>query len=152
LQKATGEQAMTFKVGQSGNPKGRVKGSVNKRTQLARLLEPHAEELVAKMIQLALGGDVTALRLCIERLIPKVLNEPTGIELPRDFDEKGSSKIKDEVLSMVLDGRMNVADAEKLMRLIDSKYSENGCSMKSSPALPPDPVEAVRIYQKIMMG
>jgi len=53
---------------------------------------------------------------------------------------------------MVLDGRMNVADAEKLMRLIDSKYSDNSCSVKSFSALPPDPVEAARIYQQIMMG
>jgi len=54
---------MTFKAGQSGNPNGRRKGVLNKRTELAKMLDPHAEAIVAKMIELALQGDVTALRL-----------------------------------------------------------------------------------------
>ncbi len=62
---------MRFKKGQSGNPNGRPLGCLNKRTQLAALLEPHAEALISKAVELALGGDTNALRLCIERLLPK---------------------------------------------------------------------------------
>lgn len=72
---------MTFKPGQSGNPSGRGKGTPNKRTQLAKLLEPHAESLIQKAVELALNGDTNALRLCLERLIPKASHESTGIDI-----------------------------------------------------------------------
>jgi len=68
---------MQFKPGQSGNPRGRSKGSVNKNTKLAKLLDPHAEALVNKAVELALSGYSNALRLCIERLIPKARDGAT---------------------------------------------------------------------------
>ena len=61
-----------FKPGQSGNPKGRPKGALNKTTRAAMvLLENEAEDLTRKLVELAKGGDITALRLCLERLIPR---------------------------------------------------------------------------------
>ena len=60
-----------FQPGQSGNPAGRKVGCLNKHTQLIKLLEPHAEAIVQKTVDLALLGDANALRLCMERLIPK---------------------------------------------------------------------------------
>lgn len=62
-----------FLKGYSGNPRGKLPGTLHKTTRLAKaLLEGEAENLVRKCIELALAGDVTALRLCLERLIPKV--------------------------------------------------------------------------------
>lgn len=63
---------MKFRPGVSGNPAGRPKGKQNRRTALKELLDPHADKLVEKAVQLALDGDVTALRLCLERIIPPV--------------------------------------------------------------------------------
>jgi hypothetical protein len=70
----TGEkQAMArYRKGESGNPKGRPPGIKDKRTQYRKLLEPHVEELVAKAVELALDGDTTALRLCLERITPPI--------------------------------------------------------------------------------
>ena len=62
-----------FKPGISGNPKGRPKGARDKRTELRSLLEPHAKDLVEKVVELAKGGDTTAIRLCLERLIPPIM-------------------------------------------------------------------------------
>ncbi len=62
---------MQFKPGKSGNPSGRPKGSRNTQTQLLKLLEPYAEKLINKMVEEALDGNAAALRLCIERLLPK---------------------------------------------------------------------------------
>ncbi len=72
-----------FKRGQSGNPSGRPKGSKDKRTALRALLEPHAEKLVEKAVALALEGDSTALRLCIDRIIPayRSVDIPVSISL-----------------------------------------------------------------------
>jgi uncharacterized protein DUF5681 len=60
-----------FKPGHSGNPAGRPPGTRNKATESAELLlEGEAEALTRKAVELALGGDPIALRLCIDRLIP----------------------------------------------------------------------------------
>lgn len=71
-----------FQPGQSGNPTGRPAGASNKRTQLIKLLEPHAEELINKLVEMAKQGDANAMRLCIERLIPKRKSESQMIALP----------------------------------------------------------------------
>ena len=63
---------MTFQAGQSGNPNGRPKGIIDKRAELRGLLEPHAKDLIKKVIEFAKQGDPTAMRLCIERLLPRV--------------------------------------------------------------------------------
>jgi hypothetical protein len=59
-----------FRPGQSGNPAGRPKGARNRTTLAAEaILEGEAEALTRKAIELALAGDVIALKLCLERLM-----------------------------------------------------------------------------------
>jgi Family of unknown function (DUF5681) len=61
-----------FAKGQSGNPGGRRLGSRNKPTVAAQmLLTDEAEALTRKAVELALSGDPTALRLCVERVLPR---------------------------------------------------------------------------------
>lgn len=71
-----------FAKGVSGNPKGRPRGIADKRTALRELLTAHAEELVQKLVASALAGDMAALKLCIEKLLPtpKASDEPVRIE------------------------------------------------------------------------
>ena len=64
-----------FVKGRSGNPRGRPAGSRNKKTLAAAvLLEGESEALTRKAVELALEGDPTALRLCIERILPPCPN------------------------------------------------------------------------------
>jgi len=87
-----------FKPGKSGNPNGRPKGS-SRAADLRQLLNPDAEALVQKAKELALSGDVTALRLCLERLVPviKIKDEPIiieGLDSDSSLAEQGKSVIK----------------------------------------------------------
>jgi hypothetical protein len=60
-----------FKKGQSGNPSGRPPGSRNKSTLAAEaLLDGEAETLTRKAIEEAKAGNMIALRLCLERIVP----------------------------------------------------------------------------------
>jgi hypothetical protein len=69
-----------FQPGRSGNPAGRPKGCKDRRTEYARgLLEPHAKALMQKVVDLALEGDTTALRLCLERLVPPLRDRPQPV-------------------------------------------------------------------------
>lgn len=72
---------MKFKPGQSGNPAGKQKGTKDKRTALRELLQPHAADLVKKAVDLALAGDTTALRICVDRIIPAVKAKDAPISL-----------------------------------------------------------------------
>lgn len=71
---------MPFSPGKSGNPYGRPRGIRDRRTSLRDLLEPHAPQLVAKAVEPALAGDSSALRLCIDRLIPPAACEDAGMD------------------------------------------------------------------------
>jgi hypothetical protein len=72
-----------FQKGRSGNPKGKPKGTRNRTTIISQnLLEGEAEALVRKVVQLALEGDLTCLRICLERLVPPKKEAPIEIDLP----------------------------------------------------------------------
>ena len=72
-----------FKKGQSGNPAGPAKGTRHKITMLAeKLLEDDRDDIVRAVIAAAKGGDPTAMRLCIERLIPVRKGRPVVFDLP----------------------------------------------------------------------
>jgi Family of unknown function (DUF5681) len=61
-----------FIKGQSGNPAGRGLGSRNKATIAAqKMLAGEAEALTRKAVEAALAGDSTAMRLCLERVLPR---------------------------------------------------------------------------------
>jgi hypothetical protein len=47
------------------------------------ILEGEAEGLSRKAVELALAGDTTALRLCLERLAPPAKSRRVSIDLPR---------------------------------------------------------------------
>src|ERR1700737_5497363 len=71
------------KKGQSGNPAGRRVACRNKTTlAAATLLAGEAEALTRKAVELALGGDPTAMRLCIERILPQCRERTVKFVLP----------------------------------------------------------------------
>jgi hypothetical protein len=72
-----------FLKGRSGNPTGRRAGSRNRATlAAAALLAGECEALTRKAVELALAGDPTALRLCIERILPPCRERPVKLALP----------------------------------------------------------------------
>jgi hypothetical protein len=61
---------------------GRPRGSRNRTTLAAEdLLDSEAEKLTRKAIDLALAGDVLALRLCLERLLPPRRERRVALDL-----------------------------------------------------------------------
>ncbi len=79
----TKQRGRPFPKGTSGNPAGKPKGTLHKATQAALvLLEGEGEALTRKAVELALAGDTTALRLCLERLIPPRKERHVNVELP----------------------------------------------------------------------
>src|SRR5262245_1802905 len=62
---------------------GRPPGSQNRTTRLLeQLAEGQAEQLVQKALALARGGDVTCLRMLLDRLWPQRKGQPVNVVLP----------------------------------------------------------------------
>lgn len=78
MTEASRKNPTTWRKGQSGNPAGRKPGA-----ELVRqLLEPKRAELVQKAVDMALAGDATALRICIDRLAPPARGEAAPVHIP----------------------------------------------------------------------
>jgi hypothetical protein len=73
-----------FKPGQSEKLKGRPPGVNDERIRPHRMITSRSEELVNKVVKMALAGEVTTMKLCLERVCPpaKQRDEPVYLELP----------------------------------------------------------------------
>ena len=72
-----------FAKGRSGNPGGRPRGSINRSTRAAQLLlDGEATALSRKAVELALAGDPTALRLCLDRTVAPRRDRSVELALP----------------------------------------------------------------------
>ncbi len=68
-----------FKPGNAGRPPG----SKNKITQMVeQLVEGQAEQLVRKVLELAQAGDVSCLRMILDRLYPLRKGQPVNVVMP----------------------------------------------------------------------
>ena len=86
------QRGRPFERGKSGNPKGRPKGARNNATVLAEaLLYGEVEAITRKVIDKALEGDMTALRLCLDRLLAPRRERPVAFKLPIKIDTSASA-------------------------------------------------------------
>lgn len=73
-----------WRPGCSGNPKGRPRGSKNKRTVLGENFEMQGAEVVAVVIEAAKSGDMTAAGLVLARLAPPLRAQSPTVQFELD--------------------------------------------------------------------
>lgn len=112
---------MGYKKGQSGNPAGKPKGAKDKRTELRSLLQPHAEDLVKKAVEMAIAGDVSALRICIDRIIPPVKDNRMSISLPKLHDAKSCVEAQCLIVAAVASGELLASEGHALSDLVENQ-------------------------------
>ncbi len=114
------QRGRPFQKGQSGNPSGRPQGSRHKvSVAIENLLEGEAEALTRKAIQLALEGDLIALRLCLERLCPPVKQRPVRIEMPIVKSASEAVGAMTAVLESVSTGEITTGEGQALADMIE---------------------------------
>jgi hypothetical protein len=107
----------TFAAGNAGRPKG----ARNKSTQaVLALLEGEAEALSRKAVEMALAGDSTALRLCLDRLAPPRKDSPVQFPLPRMTTARDAAEAAGAVLEAVSVGDLTPTEGAQVMGLVDS--------------------------------
>jgi hypothetical protein len=106
----------TFGPGNSGKPKG----TRHKATQAAlALLDGEAKALTRQAVTMALGGDTTALRLCLERIAPPRRDAPVTFDLPPMETARDAAKAAGAVLGAVAEGDLTPAEGASIMALVE---------------------------------
>jgi Family of unknown function (DUF5681) len=109
-----------FVKGCSGNPGGRPQGARNKATETAELLlDGEAEALTRMALELALGGNATALRLCLERILPPRRGRPVQLGLPPVQSAADLSGRMAAITNAAGDGVITPGEAAELARVIE---------------------------------
>jgi hypothetical protein len=112
---------MQFQAGQSGNPAGRPRGARNKRTILVEnLLDDEAEAIARKAIELAKSGEMSAIRLCMNRLVPESKGESVAYQLPAILKASDSVTAMSEIIAATAAGDVTPMEAANLCKIIDT--------------------------------
>src|SRR5271169_3401400 len=110
-----------FEKGQSGNPVGRRAGCRNKRTvAAAALLEGEAESLTRKAVELAMVGEPTAMRLCMERILPPCRDRTVKFALPPIESASDIAAAMKAVTSALADGAITPGEAATIAAVVDT--------------------------------
>ena len=104
----------------NGNP-GRPKGSRHKTTlAIQALLDGEGEALTRKAIDMALAGDTTALRLCLERIAPPRKDAPVRFDLPPMEGAANAAAAMGAILASVASGDLTPSEATSLAGLVEA--------------------------------
>jgi hypothetical protein len=66
------------------------------------------------------GGDTTALRLCLERIAPPRRDAPVTFDLPRMETARDAAKAAGAVLGAVADGDLTPTEGAHIMGLVET--------------------------------
>ena len=103
-----------------GNP-GKPKGTRHKATRAAlALLDGEAEALTRQAVTMALGGDATALRLCLERIAPPRRDAPVTFALPPMQSARDAAQAAAAVLAAVAEGELTPSEGAHVMALVET--------------------------------
>ena len=111
------------------NPSGRfAKGNrmagnkVGSRHRVTRaveeLLEGQHEALTAKAVEMALTGDMVALRLCLDRIAPPRKDAPISMALPLVETAEDALTASSAILASVARGEVTPDEGGRLMALL----------------------------------
>lgn len=102
-----------------GNP-GKPKGSRHRATQaIEAMLEGQQEALTQAAIDKALEGDVTALRLCLDRIAPARKDAPVSFALPEIETAEDAAEAARAILKAIADGDVTPLEAATVMAVVE---------------------------------
>jgi hypothetical protein len=110
---------MPFQPGQSGNPAGRAPGSRNKRTVIVeKLFDDSAGDLTSAAITQATAGDPAALRVCMDRVAPRVRHRALDFALPDLVTLADTPPAINAIAQGLAHGELDLEEATTLLRAV----------------------------------
>ena len=121
---ADSQRGRPFSPGESGNPGGRPRGSLNKATLAAQaLFEGDAEALSGDLLRRAKNGNMIAARICLDRIVPRRREAPVSFALPEIYTIDDAIHASNLVLAGVGNGELTAGEGAKLMALLAQQRS-----------------------------
>jgi hypothetical protein len=117
-----------FQKGQSGNPRGRAKGSRNRATVLVDQIfdeklfgeDQKAAAIIDKAIEMAASGDAACMRLCFDRIAPPRKDRSVHFTLPKIQEAKDAVTAAAAVADGVASGELTPSEAAELSKVVES--------------------------------
>ena len=114
------KQGSKWKKGQSGNPAGKKPGTRHRATlAIEQLLDGEGEALTRKAIELAKDGDMSALKLCLDRICPPRKSQPIRIDLPDVNTADGVSQAQMTTVQAIAEGEITPEEGKVLADILE---------------------------------
>jgi Family of unknown function (DUF5681) len=105
----------------SRNPAGRPKGCLNKTTiAIKTLLDGDAEAITQAAINAAEKGDVTAIRLCMDRIDPPRRDRYVSFRLPKIAGAADTLAALSAIAEAVANAELTLEESEKFVKLVEA--------------------------------
>lgn len=117
-----GEMQVTgkFKKGESGNPKGKIKGTKNRITLTAeQLLEGELDNICRRLIEEALKGNMQAIKLILDRIMPPRKDRSLEIKIPKLNSPDDALNAISVIANAVACGGISPSEGESISRILD---------------------------------
>ena len=85
------------------------------------LLDGEAEAITRKAIEKALEGDMTAIQLCLERILPTIKSRPIEIDLPPVKTAQDIQAAHGAVIAAMAKGEITPDDAGTIAGVLEAR-------------------------------
>ena len=118
------KKSTKFQPGKSGNPAGKKPGTRNKVTMaVIELLNGQAEKLTQRCVERALEGDLQALKICLDRIVPVVKERSVRVPLPDTSTAENIEKAFDAVLLAISTGQLTPSEGATMTNILKERRS-----------------------------
>jgi hypothetical protein len=118
---ANKQRGRPFLKGVSGNPQGRPQGALNQTTRAAQaILDGEGEILTRKAVELAQAGNVMALKMCLERLLPPRKERPILVNLPQVKGVEDIPAALGAILEAVAAGEITPGEGQAMAAMLEA--------------------------------
>jgi hypothetical protein len=119
LKRPLEQRRQGFQPGRSGNPGGRVRGTLNNRVNpLRKLLMREGLPVLRKVIEMAKAGDVGAARIVVDRILPR--ERLITLALPKITDAASALLALAQLFDHCARGEMTASEVSNLSSLAKS--------------------------------
>lgn len=116
------KQAGRFQPGQSGNPRGKPKGTRHRAiAALDKVGDESAEAIVKATIKAAIDGDMAAARVLLDRVWPARKGRPVALDLPSMADAGGVVRAIARIAEATAAGEITPDEAQSYAAIIEAQ-------------------------------
>jgi hypothetical protein len=132
-----------FRPGQSGNPAGKKPGTLNEATMLRAALREGDEKAAARaVIDKAIGGNLAAARILLDRLDPKPRGRAIPLLMPEPgavYDPARALAVLDAAFEAMAEGEISPEEALMVARAVKAQREERAAVAAALEATAPRP-------------